>query len=221
MTIRRARDSTADSRELVVTGIAGHDRQPVLQGGCRDDQVRLRKRMADLPAVFDEEAPLEHDILGDFKYALIEHGSHSVQQPVIQLGAANRIVDRLDAVSDFSERDGADEQVLEPFASDEASHARIGARSTQLRNHIGIEQPAAHSLTARTGIAERCGSISISRCGDACSASINNSPVCTPFRRLNSSASTTTTASRPCTVTCCGPSLCAMRTSSLNRALAS
>jgi len=132
-----------------------------MQGCCRDDQVGLRERMADLAAVFDEKAPLEHDILGNLKYALIEHGPHSVKQPVIQFGAANRIADRFDAVAGFGERDSADEQVLKPLASDEASHPRTGARSTQLRNHIGIEQPATHNLTARTGIAERRGSISI------------------------------------------------------------
>jgi len=37
------------------------------------------------------------------------------------------------------------------------------------------------------------------------------------LRRRNSSAETTTTSSRPCTVTCCGPSLRTRRTSSLKR----
>ena len=46
-------------------------------------------------------------------------------------------------------------------------------------------------------------------------------PVRLPFRRRNSSAAITTTSSRPCTVTCCGPSARTHRTSSLNRAFAS
>jgi hypothetical protein len=46
-------------------------------------------------------------------------------------------------------------------------------------------------------------------------------PVAPPFRRRNSSAKLTTTSSRPCTVTCCRPSLRTRRTSSLNRTLAS
>jgi hypothetical protein len=61
-----------------------------------------------------------------------------VKQPVIQFGAASRIADRFDAVADSGECDSADEQVLKPLASDEASLPRTGARSTQLRNHIGI-----------------------------------------------------------------------------------
>src|SRR5271165_4185737 len=47
------------------------------------------------------------------------------------------------------------------------------------------------------------------------------SPLRSPLRRRYSSAETTTTSSRPCTVTCCGPSLRTRRTSSLKRALAS
>ena len=73
----------------------------------------------------------------------------------------------------------------------------------------------------RTGMADRAGSISISRWGEDAMASTNNWPERWPCIRRNSPASTTTTASRPCSVTCCGPSLCANRTNSLKRALAS
>jgi len=52
-------------------------------------------------------------------------------------------------------------------------------------------------------------------------AAMSASPVSCPLRRRYSSAATTTTSSRPWTVTCCGPSLCTLRTSSLKRALAS
>jgi hypothetical protein len=52
-------------------------------------------------------------------------------------------------------------------------------------------------------------------------ASISARPVPSPLSRRNSSAAMTTTSSRPCTVTCWGPSLRTRRTNSLNRALAS
>ena len=52
-------------------------------------------------------------------------------------------------------------------------------------------------------------------------AAISASPVRSPLRRPNSSAEITTTSSRPCTVTRCGPSLRTRRTSSLKRAFAS
>ena len=61
----------------------------------------------------------------------------------------------------------------------------------------------------------------MSRWGEACKASTSALPVCAPCKRRKSSAAITTTSSRPCTVTCCGPSLRTRRTSSLKRALAS
>ena len=193
----------------------------MLQGGGSDDQVRLGKGMSDFAALFNQEAPLEHHLLGNFQDTLLKQGPNSVQQPIVQLGTTNRIADHLDTVAEFGEGDRADKQVVEPLARDESAHSGTGARLAQLRNDIGIKQPAAHNLTVRTGIAERPGSIPIWRCGDDRNASMSNSPVRAPCRRLNSPASTTTTASRPCKVTVCGPSLWAIRTSSLNRAFAS
>jgi hypothetical protein len=38
---------------------------------------------------------------GNLQYALIEHGPHSVQQPIIQFSATNRIADRVDSEADF------------------------------------------------------------------------------------------------------------------------
>src|SRR5580658_7534343 len=103
----------------------------------------------------------------------------------------------------------------------EFQHLAFGLGAAQLRKDVGVEKPTRHKTTSRTGIGARVGSISISRCGDACIAAISASPVRSPLRRRNSSAEMTTTSSRPCTVTCCGPSLRTRRTNSLNRALAS
>ena len=69
-------------------------------------------------------------------------------------------------------------------------------------------------------MASRLGSISRSRKGDDWSASISDWPVSAPFRRWKSATEITTTSSRPCTVTCCGPSLLTRRTNSLKCALA-
>ena len=49
-------------------------------------------------------------------------------------------------------------------------------------------------------------------------ASISAFPVAFPFSRRNSSAAITTTSSRQCTVTCCGPSVRTLRTNSLHEA---
>src|SRR6202790_4489212 len=96
---------------------------------------------------------------------------------------------------------------------------RLGA--AQLGENVGVEQPAGQNRTSRTGMAVRFGSRSISRYGEACMAAIKDSPVRSPLRRRNSAAEITTTSSRPCTVTRCGPSLRTRRTSSLKRAFAS
>lgn len=84
--------------------------------------------------------PPEHDILGNFQHALIEHGPYFVLQPVTELGAATCIADGLDTEANLGKCDGADEQVLEPLARNEASNPRTGLRSTQIGNHTGIEE---------------------------------------------------------------------------------
>ena len=67
----------------------------------------------------------------------------------------------------------------------------------------------------------RFGAISMARCGEARNASTSARPVRLPLNRRNSSADTITTSSLPRTETCCGPALCASRTTSLNLAFAS
>src|SRR5258705_170374 len=110
---------------------------------------------------------------------------------------------------------------FERLGGDEGEDFLFWLGAVQFREYIGIEQPNHHNETSRTGISARFGAMSISRCGEACMAAIRASPVRSPLRRRNSSADMTTTSSRPCTVTRCGPSLRTRRTNSLNRALAS
>ena len=89
--------------------VASHDRQAVVEGGCRNDELGLRKGVPGLAPLLDEQAPLEHDILGNLEYALAEHRPHLVRQPTIELGAADRIDDHFDAVTDLGECHRADE----------------------------------------------------------------------------------------------------------------
>jgi PEGA domain len=90
-----------------------------------------------------------------------------------------------------------------------------------LREDVGVEQSGGHRSTSRTGIRFRDASMPADRCGEICIASTKAFPLRSPARRRKSSAPTTTTSSRPWTVTCCGPSSFARRTTSLNLALAS
>jgi len=112
-----------DSCALVVTGVAGYHRQPMVKGGCRDDQVRLQVGLADLAPVFIQQAPLEHDVLGDFKHALVEHGPDFVRQPIMHLGAPDRITRRLDAVANLGYGRRTDEQFIQRLAGDKTISA--------------------------------------------------------------------------------------------------
>ena len=201
--------------------VAGDDGEAVAKRARRDDEVGLREGVARCATSLDQSAPLEHDILADRQDARLEHRPQRAVEPILERGALKRVGDALDAETDLGEGYDADEQGFERLGGDKRDDLGLGPQPTQLAQHIRVEQPARHSSTSRTGAEARRGAISISRSGEACSASISAAPVRSPFKRRNSSAATTTTSSRPRTVTSCGPSLRARRTSSLKRALAS
>src|SRR5262245_52171627 len=193
-----------------------------MEGRRCDDEVGLRVGVSVLPAFFHQEPPLEHDVLGDFEDALLEHRPHLVREPVVECCATGGIHDELDAEAYLGEADGAHIETLEGLSRHEAHDLPLRLWAAELGQHVGVEEPAAHGRSmSRTGIRVRLGSSSISRDGEACIAATSAAPVTSPLRRRNSSSATTTTPSRPRTVTCCGPSLRARRTTSLRRALAS
>lgn len=78
-------------RFLIIADIAGHDCQSVVQRRRGDDEIRLREGMADFAAVFDQETPLEHDVLGDREDTLLEHWAHLVRQPIIEFSATTGV----------------------------------------------------------------------------------------------------------------------------------
>src|SRR6202035_2523564 len=172
-------------------------------------------------AVFDEEPPFEHDVLGDREHALLEHRPYPMREPVVEFGAATGVGNAFNAEANFSEGHRADMEQFERLGGYECENFAFRLGAAQLGENVGVEQPAGQNRTSRTGMAVRFGSRSISRYGEACMAAIKDSPVRSPLSRRNSSAEITTTSSRPCTVTRCGPSLRTRRTNSLNRALAS
>src|ERR1700722_5063749 len=186
-----------------------------------DDQVRLRECMTDLAPLLDQEPPFQHDILCNRQHPLLEHWAHLVGEPIVEFGAARYVRQNLNAEPNLRQRNDADMERFKRLFGDEADYLGLGFRAPKLGQDVRVEQPSHHSDTSRTGIIPRLGAISMSRWGDACMASMRAWPVALPLRRRNSSAAMTTTSSRPCTVTCCGPSLRTFRTSSLKRALAS
>jgi hypothetical protein len=51
--------------------------------------------MAGLAALFDQQPPLEHHVLGDIEHAMPEHWAHFMRKPIVQLGAAVGVIDKL------------------------------------------------------------------------------------------------------------------------------
>ena len=107
-------------RLLIVADVAGHDGEVVMKRGRGDDQIGLGKGMAGLAAVFDQEPPLEHDILGDREHALIEHWPHLVGEPVVELGPPVGVGDKFDAEPDFGEARRADVEQVQWLGGDKA-----------------------------------------------------------------------------------------------------
>ena len=163
--------------------------------------------MTGFATIFDQEPPPEHDVLGDGEDALLEHRPYLVREPIIEFGAPLGIRDEFDAETDFGEGHRTHIEKIERLCGDEGEDFTFWLGAAQFREDVGVEQPAGHKETSRTGISVRPGSMLISRCGEACIAAIKASPVRSPLRRRNSLAEMITTSSRPCTVTCCGPSL--------------
>ena len=165
--------------------------------------------------------PADNHVLGDGEDPLGEERAQCSVKPQADVGAAARVFKLLDAEPDFAERDFRGEQLLAGLSGDELGHGRRRFRFTQLGNDVGVEEPTPHRLTSRTGdlMVNRSKFTSVS--GEAANAVTMSRPEIGRCMRSNSSARTTTTASRPCSVTRCGPRCRACRTTSLSRALAS
>src|SRR5438034_3202008 len=207
----------------VIASVARNDREAMMPAGRRDNQVGLGKGMACFAAFLHQQSPLKHDVFGNRQHTLLEHRTHFVGKPVVKRGAACNLGQQFDAEANLGQRHCTDVEQFERLRLDDRKHLRLWPRAPNFRQDVGIEQPSRHGVTSRTGTGSglRLASMSMSRCGDACTASISAFPVMLPLRRRKSSAAMTTTSSRPCTVTCCGPSLRTLRTSSLNLAFAS
>ena len=72
--------------------------------GCRsNDQIRLRERMPRLPAFLNQKPPLEHNVFGNLENPSAKHGPDLIRQPVIEVRAATRFTDHLNAETKLGE----------------------------------------------------------------------------------------------------------------------
>src|SRR5262249_41619046 len=136
-------------------------------------------------------------------------------------GSAASVWQLLNAKPDLGEGDLGGEERLAGLGGNKPGHNGIRPRPAQLRDHVGVEEPSPHKPTSRTGDLTVSRSMVTSPSREVASAATMSRPEIGCSKRSNSSARTITTASRPCSVTRCGPRCCACRTTSLNCALAS
>src|ERR1700686_3042002 len=139
----------------------------------------------------------------------------------MNISTTARILKLLNSKPNFAERDFGGEKNFAGLSVDELRDGNIGFWLAEFRHDVGIEEPTPHRLTSRTGDAMVVRSKFTSASGDVANAATISRPEIGRRMRSNSSARTTTTASRPCSVTRCGPRCWAWRTTSLRRALAS
>ena len=97
----------------------------MLYGGCRDDEVGLRKGVSDFAAFFDQQAPPEHDVFSNRKNSVLEHWPNLVDQPVVQFGAAAGFGYEFNPKANFGKSDGADIQALKGAIGDEGNNPRL------------------------------------------------------------------------------------------------
>jgi hypothetical protein len=186
---------------LIATCITRDDRQAVMKSRGGDDEIWLREGVTHLAAIFQQQSPFERNVFGDRQNALLEHGPQSMREPFVQCSAAAGVTNGFDTEPYLCECDCAHVKQIERLPTHKGDDLWLRSGPAKLGQHVRVEQPTRHKLTSRTGRGARLGSMSSSCSGEVCKTSTRAFPVAVPFRRRNSSAEITTTASRPCTVT--------------------
>src|SRR5262245_8920936 len=105
----------------------------MVQRRRRDEQIGLRERVSCLPAVLDEEAPLEQHVLTDVEHPLSEQRPDLMGEPCVQLGPAVRIGHRFDAETNLGERDRADVEEIKWLFGDKCDDAAMWPSPAELR----------------------------------------------------------------------------------------
>src|SRR5690606_12271024 len=140
----------------------------MVSGRGGDDEVGLREGVTCLAPFFHHQPPLEHDALADGQHPVVEHRAQLQVEPVVERGTLVCIFDLLDPETDFRKCYRADVQAVQRALSDERHDFWLGLWAPKLGQDVGVEQPALHNATSRTGMAsERVMGSSMSWCGEA------------------------------------------------------
>jgi hypothetical protein len=72
-------------------------------------------------------------------------------EPVVELHPPSGVLQKLDTESDFGEGHDAHVKKVEGLTGYKLQHLRVRSPTPQLRENVGVEQPARHSSTPRIG----------------------------------------------------------------------
>jgi len=136
------------ARLVVLTPVTTHDGEPMINGGCGYDRIRLRKGVPHFAALLNQQPPLAHDVFGNWEDAATKDRTHLLGWPVIQLCPATGLANPPDSKSNLTEGDCADVKLIEGTTGE-----------------------------SRTGRRSREGSRSVSWYGEACIAATRSAPV--------------------------------------------
>jgi hypothetical protein len=208
-------------REFI--NVASNNHQVLQRGDSRDEQIRLAESVTPFSAFGHHGLPTNHDVLGNRKDATCEPRPQCSIEPQANFGSTRRILELLNSKPDLAERNVRRKQHVARLRRNECGNIRVRLPLACFRKDVGIEEPTSHyhRSTSRTGDLTLNRSKFTSVRGEEAIIARRSRPEMGRCMRSNSSTRTTTTASRPCTVTRCGPHSRACRTTSLSLALAS
>ena len=147
---------------------------------------------------------LTNHVLGDREDTAGEQRPECSVKPKMNISTPARIFELLDSEPDFAECNFSGEKQLAGLSGDEFCDGSSRFRSAEFRYDVGIEEPPPQRFTSRT--VERLVSRSnyTSASGDVANASTISRPEI--GRRMRQEfIRPDATASRPCSVTRCGP----------------
>jgi hypothetical protein len=112
----------------------------MMRSGCEN--------VADPAAFGNEEAPFEHDVLGNRQDALLEHRPYLVRQPIVEFRSLVDVGNAFDAVTNLGEVHYTDVELFERLRDYERNNLRRRLATAKLRKDVCVEQPARHKITS-------------------------------------------------------------------------
>ena len=115
------------------------------------EEIGLAEGVPAPAARFHHEPPAQHRLLADRQHPVGEERAQGVLQPGRDRRPALGLGKLLDAATDLGEGHRRDEEHRLGLGGDEGDDVGITARLARFGKHVGVEEEASPSSTARTG----------------------------------------------------------------------